>query len=423
MSTTSGRGQPQGSTGEAEETSIHPEDLPVLITFSSLFCASGTCTAQVTVSGLLSRGQYTIGIELQALLLEGPTIIFQDFRTICGALDSSQCRLPHNSTGTSTSPSALKATHLTPNGEATLTYDLPVLGDGAHRCTVMVVDARNSINSLDSLGLRRFTFHPALAPTPRTWTVVVTVSRGYANMFENWLYFFKLLALDMQVLLIAEDETTFKMYGARNDIVTRAGRFQDPASENASESKGFSYGTLAFRNLVSNRPGYILEVMKSYPNVLYTDVDTVWLADPRPFLAGEYDVWTSLDEEHGNYRVYCTGFMAFLPTQQSVSVLKMWDAELSKKPDLNQPVWNRLLGRSKVKVGAMPMQLFPYGIMYFGVSTLASLAYLRSLESNASVVHVVPWTDRVVVVHNNWITDKKVKVQRFKDSGLWKVIT
>ena len=37
----------------------------------------------------------------------------------------------------------------------------------------------------------------------------------------------------------------------------------------------------------------ILEVMKSYPNVLYTDVDTVWLADPRPFLAGEYDVWTS----------------------------------------------------------------------------------------------------------------------------------
>ena len=288
----------------------------------------------------------------------------------------------------------------------------------AHRCTVMVVDATTSINSLDSLGLKRFTLNPALAPTPRTWTVVVTVSRGYANMFENWLYFFKLLALDMQVLLIAEDETTFKMYGARNDIVTRAGRFQDPASENASESKGFSYGTLAFRNLVSNRPGYILEVMKSYPNVLYTDVDTVWLADPRPFLAGEYDVWTSLDEEHGNYRVYCTGFMAFLPTQQSVSVLKMWDAELSKKPDLNQPVWNRLLGRSKVKVGALPMQLFPSGIMYFGVSTLASLAYLRSLESNASVVHVVPWTDRVVVVHNNWITDKKVKVQRFKDSGL-----
>ena len=191
----------------------------------------------------------------------------------------------------------------------------------------------------------------------------------------------------------------------------------------AGSTKHVTRRPLAFRNLVSYRPGYILDVMKSYLNVLYTDVDTVWLADPRPFLAGEYDVWTSLDEEHGNYRVYCTGFMAFLPTQQSVSVLKMWDAELSKKPDLNQPVWNRLLGRSKVKVGALPMQLFPSGIMYFGVSTLASLAYLRSLESNASVVHVVPWTDRVVVVHNNWITGKKAKVQRFKDSGLWKVIT
>jgi hypothetical protein len=48
-----------------------------------------------------------------------------------------------------------------------------------------------------------------------------------------------------------------------------------------------------------------MEEMKSYPNVIYTDVDTVWLADPRPFLAREYDLWTSLDEEHGDYRVYC----------------------------------------------------------------------------------------------------------------------
>jgi hypothetical protein len=105
MSTTWGTGEPQGSTGEAEESSIHPQDLRVLITFSTLFCVSGTCTAQVTVSGLLPRGQYTMGIEQQALLLGGPTIIFQEFRTICGALDSS-CSLPHNSRGTSTSPSA-----------------------------------------------------------------------------------------------------------------------------------------------------------------------------------------------------------------------------------------------------------------------------------------------------------------------------
>ena len=94
-------------------------------------------------------------------------------------------------------------------------------------------------------------------------------------------------------------------------------------------------------------------------NVVYTNVDTVWLAYPRPFLAREYDVWTSLDEEHGDYRVYCTGFMAFLPTKPSVSVLKMWDAELSKKSDLNQFVWNRLLGGSKVQVGALGAAVSP----------------------------------------------------------------
>jgi hypothetical protein len=69
MSTTWGTGEPQGSTGEAEETSIHPQDLPVLITFSTLFCVSGTCTAQVTVSGLLPRGQYTMGIVVVTVSL------------------------------------------------------------------------------------------------------------------------------------------------------------------------------------------------------------------------------------------------------------------------------------------------------------------------------------------------------------------
>jgi hypothetical protein len=49
----------------------------------------------------------------------------------------------------------------------------------------MVVDATTSINSLDSLVLKRFTLNPALAPTPRTWTVVVTVSLGYGDTFEN----------------------------------------------------------------------------------------------------------------------------------------------------------------------------------------------------------------------------------------------
>ena len=258
---------------------------------------------------------------------------------------------------------------------------------------------------------------PCTSTSTKTLDSSGVVSRGYATMFENWLYFYKLLALEMQVLLFAEDEASFKMYRARNDIVTRAGRFSD----HDSESKEFHFGGSAFRKLVSNRPGYILEAMQSFPNVIYTDVDTVWLTDPRPFLVGEHDVWTSLDEEHGDYRVYCTGFMAFQATKQSVGVLQMWAAELSKKPDLDQPVWNRLLGQNKVNVGALPRHLFPPGIMYFGVSTLASLAYLRSSESNTSVAHIVPWTDRVVVVHNNWIIGREAKVQRFKDSGLWKV--
>ena len=73
---------------------------------------------------------------------------------------------------------------------------------------------------------------------------------------------------------------------------------------------------------------------------------------------------------------------------------------------------------STVKVGELSPHLFPNGHQYFGVSTLDSLTYLRCTQN---LGNVVVWTDRVVVVHNNWIIGKGNKVQRFKDAGLWKV--
>ena len=109
---------------------------------------------------------------------------------------------------------------------------------------------------------------------------------------------------------------------------------------------------------------------------------------------------------------FCTGFMALLPTSKTLDMLKTWDLELSKAPQLNQPIFNKLLlQKSLLKVGKLDRQLFPSGDLYFGVEGV------RSLEPrcDANLRH-----SRVVIVHNNWIVGKEKKIQRFINVGLWK---
>ena len=50
-----------------------------------------------------------------------------------------------------------------------------------------------------------------------------------------------------------------------------------------------------FRHLVRKRPNYLIKILEKYDNIIYSDIDTVWLKDPRPFLKGDYDFWAILD--------------------------------------------------------------------------------------------------------------------------------
>ena len=50
-----------------------------------------------------------------------------------------------------------------------------------------------------------------------------------------------------------------------------------------------------FKLIDKKRPAYILELLQKYPKLIYTDIDTVWLRDPRPYLIGDYDFWGQID--------------------------------------------------------------------------------------------------------------------------------
>ena len=46
----------------------------------------------------------------------------------------------------------------------------------------------------------------------KTWVVVVTVSKWYDDIFQNWLYWYYKLSLDMKIFLIAEDDFILEKY-------------------------------------------------------------------------------------------------------------------------------------------------------------------------------------------------------------------
>ena len=50
------------------------------------------------------------------------------------------------------------------------------------------------------------------------WITVVTVSKWYDDMFQNWLFWYNLLELDMRVILIAEDRITFEKYAKNKSL-------------------------------------------------------------------------------------------------------------------------------------------------------------------------------------------------------------
>ena len=50
-----------------------------------------------------------------------------------------------------------------------------------------------------------------------------------------------------------------------------------------------------FLYIEKRRPFCLQNILARYGNLIYTDIDTVWKKDPRPFLTGIYDFWGQVD--------------------------------------------------------------------------------------------------------------------------------
>jgi hypothetical protein len=147
------------------------------------------------------------------------------------------------------------------------------------------------------------------------WMVGVTVSHGFHEMLDNWWCHYKQLKLTMKVKMITEDALTFDRYKSTRELQVVRGDFT------LRTTNALDYRTREYKKPVSKRATYLLKEIKNGKHIIYTDIDTVWLKDPRLYLKGGFDVWAPLY----HWYHYCTGFVALSATSAVECFLIEWE--------------------------------------------------------------------------------------------------
>ncbi|KAI9195377.1 hypothetical protein LWI28_014326 [Acer negundo] len=274
---------------------------------------------------------------------------------------------------------------------------------------------QNTPFSLAKAKWRNYTLPQAASFVAKNGTVIVcTVSHPFLPFLNNWLISITMQKHQDQVLVIAEDYVT--LYTVNQKWPGHA-VLVPPAPDSPTAQ---NYGSKGFFNLTSRRPRHLLQLLELGYNVMYNDVDMVWLKDPFPYMKGNHDVyfsddWTTVkpldhshDLEKGQLPNICSCMIYMRPTSGGKLVMKKWieelEAETMKTND--QPGFNRALMKTagQVDLYLLPQAAFPTGGLYFENKT---------------------WVEETkgmhAIVHNNYIVGFKEKLKRFHDFGLWLV--
>ncbi|XP_078429040.1 UDP-D-xylose:L-fucose alpha-1,3-D-xylosyltransferase MGP4-like [Wolffia australiana] len=277
---------------------------------------------------------------------------------------------------------------------------------------------KNNEGSL--LRWRDYTLAEAAAFVGKNGTIILcAVSQPYLPFLNNWLISIARQKHQEKVLVVAEDYATLYKI---NEKWPGHAVLVPPAPESQTAHK---FGSQGFFNFTSRRPRHLLQILDLGYNVLYNDVDMVWLADPFPYMEGNHDVYFSddmaavkpLDHSHSlpppgkKGRTYICSCLIFLrPTSGTKKVMMRWIEEMKLQPwstakkSNDQPAFNWALNKThgEVDLFLLPQVGFPSGGLYFRNKTW-----------------VEETMGRHVIIHNNYITGFEKKIKRFREFGLW----
>lgn len=279
--------------------------------------------------------------------------------------------------------------------------------------------------------------------TSPNFIVLLTCSTGFHDMWTNWIrHFEKLQISDLPVHLFAEDEDTYlkcmEDFGSSNgqavaNVTCLSFESIFPQEMRVGSIKASGYRSTQYKKMMSQRPSVVLKELQQGHDVIFADVDTVWLKNPLPYFEpdfavssddpSEIHVWGQKDarkryKKYGKVDYLCAGNMVMKSCPETIALVERWRSDLEGEEERNQPKFNELLTEAKmdgIEVVAdgrtekrkmvsktLPTNLFPSGSIFFDEMT--------EEERKA-----------VVVVHNNFAIGYEKKVQRFKKYGLWLV--
>jgi hypothetical protein len=220
---------------------------------------------------------------------------------------------------------------------------------------------------------------------------MLSINNGYLDFFLNWLAAYKLTGVVYPIIVIAEDHSVFvKLETNKTD------EMRIIESELPHINDSVMFGSTQFNELSVRRHAYILKELQKGSNIIFSDIDTVWLKSPEPYFTGDFDIWMQLDKKG----YFCPGFFAVKSSYNTISFFKNLTQGLKLKAQPDQPYINEIIPKSNIRVAALPVYQFPSGREYFR----------QFSQENRT---------KAVIVHNNWIKGHAAKRARFLKFNLW----
>ena len=121
-------------------------------------------------------------------------------------------------------------------------------------------------------------FHAALPPGEAVW--LTFSNAAYLHFAQNWYMSVRAIGRGRQVVVAALDAPTLKAWRELKVPVLDYTEFGD-----SSDFRGIGSDQARFRRMGAMKVAAFNQLLKLNRTVLVSDVDTVWTADPQPYLA------------------------------------------------------------------------------------------------------------------------------------------
>eukprot|EP00931_Biecheleriopsis_adriatica_P113900 TRINITY_DN8916_c0_g1_i1.p1 TRINITY_DN8916_c0_g1~~TRINITY_DN8916_c0_g1_i1.p1 ORF type:complete len:305 (+),score=40.15 TRINITY_DN8916_c0_g1_i1:69-983(+) len=226
-------------------------------------------------------------------------------------------------------------------------------------------------------------------PFPGKEVVLVTVNEHYENLFLNWISHASEFLTDAhQVVVWPEDDRIIDplmshaqshanslhpwlVVQPSSSLLQQESSFIEAGNTGKERCAFFvdplDFGMPAYTKLVQGRPQHILYFLSKGCNVLYNDIDAVWLKSPFAQIekAGMRDLYITDDKGMGSWEsdYLCSCFLYMRSGNTTQDLCKRWAAALGGGMD--QPALNaalRDMGMNNAEKSALlPRDQFPNG--------------------------------------------------------------